>query len=65
MTIAVECEKFTLGVATPGPVGLFAQASYHAMSGQTTIFAGAKAGEDLPAGFGGSSQTGSLSDDRF
>ncbi len=57
LTISVECEKFTVEAST-GPVGLFAEASYNTRSGQTTVFAGAKAGAELPSGFGTSSKSG-------
>jgi hypothetical protein len=58
LKLSVECEKFGVSIGTPGPVGLFAEASFSPRTGQTTIFAGAKAGLELPGGFGESSKTG-------
>jgi hypothetical protein len=56
--VSVTCEKFELEESTPGPIGLFAQASYNIKSGEVTVFAGGKVGTDLSGPLSGSAKTG-------
>jgi hypothetical protein len=50
--LAATCEKFEVELATPGPIGLFAQGSINT-KGEITIFIGGKAGVEIPDPFKG------------